>query len=141
MLNHPVFKGIIAEEPLPISNAELLESGVQAVWVEADCETAIRKEKCYIAGVNFWFQNIFWTPTPNVPLSKTRCLEYASFNYKTPRHLDPIHIAVTSMDEVQALKASAGNWRRISPEEPVHSLIFHLERIIQEGDADIAFVK
>ena len=36
VLNHPVFKGIIAEEPLPIR--ELLESGVQAVWVEADCE-------------------------------------------------------------------------------------------------------
>ena len=99
VLSHPVFKGIIADDPLPITDSEILESGVQAVWSETEAVTAVSREKCYIAGFNFWCQNIFWTPTPNVPLSKARCLEYADFTYKKPRHLDPIHIAVESVED------------------------------------------
>ncbi|CAE7194047.1 unnamed protein product [Symbiodinium microadriaticum] len=118
VLSHPVFKGIIAEEPLPITDSEILESGVQAVWSETEAVTAVRREKCYNA----------------------RCLEYADFSYKKPRHLDPVHIDVESVEEVKALKGTAGNWKRISPEEPVHSLIFHLERLILQKDGDAASI-
>ena len=51
VLSHPVFKGIIAEEPLPITDSEILESGVQAVWSETEAVTAVRREKCYNAGI------------------------------------------------------------------------------------------
>ena len=65
MLSHPVFEGTIAEDPLPITESEALESGVQALWSETECEIVICMEKCYIAGAKFWFQkfqNIFATP-------------------------------------------------------------------------------
>eukprot|EP00439_Symbiodinium_sp_Y106_P042152 s1581_g5.t1 len=65
VLSHPVFEGTIAEDPLPITESEALESGVQALWSETECEIVICMEKCYIAGAKFWFQkfqNIFATP-------------------------------------------------------------------------------
>ncbi|CAE7790570.1 unnamed protein product [Symbiodinium sp. CCMP2592] len=137
ILKHPIFRNMISEAPMKISDAVAAhECGVQSVFDAADCSTALKAQGVYRAAVNMFWVDMMLSATPNVPLNLSRTKSFSDqFFRKGPAHLrNPIVIAVAGADaEVDRMK---GSWQMISPEEMVHSVMLFVAGRINEGAED-----
>jgi hypothetical protein len=131
ILGHVIFRNMICQDPLPITEDLNTTSGVQSVFDASQCKVALMREKKYICSGNFWWQNMLASATPGVPLRKERVVELGRYMF----HIDPesgvnplphmlgmITVLVESPD-VDIL-AHKGALMRVSPEELVHAAIF-----------------
>jgi hypothetical protein len=130
--SHPVFHDIMNRSPLPITDDFSKSSGVQSVFDPVQCKIALGRERKYICSANFWWQNLVWSPTPNVPLQTSRVLELGKHLFHIangdrtedvplPHLPGQITIALTSADvDVFSMK---GSLKRVSPDEIVHGAV------------------
>jgi hypothetical protein len=130
ILNHDVFQDIGTLDPLPITANLEKTSGVQSIFDPIQCKMALARESKYICSANFWWQDLFRSATPDVPLRKDRVLELgrhlfhigAGDKLKRLPHLPgQITIVVASPDaDVLGCK---GGLVRVSPDEIVHGAV------------------
>lgn len=104
----------------------------QAVFKHADFQVAIQREGVYVAGTNFWHMSLLQGLSNGVPLDQKRVEQLGDFLFqKGPRHLPEQTVAVASPED--DLEGTKGSWKRISPEEVAHSLVFHLGKRLKSG--------
>ena len=111
VLAHPLFHGIVALDPLPISSDS--ESGSVPPFEPEDYKKAIKARGEYTAGVNGFWQDYLWTPTPGVPVRRKALATLTETTFKTPASLT-LHFAVESED-FNPLNHK-GALQRVSPE-------------------------
>ena len=105
---------------------------IQAVFDYSNFQIAIEREGTYIAGTNFWHSSLTPSFSTGVPLDKKRVEQLGEFLFqKGPRHLPEQTIAVAS--KTDDLESCKGSWKRISPEEVAHSLVFFLGNRLKNG--------
>ena len=134
ILNHKVFKNIATEHPLEIKkgNAPKHGGGIAATFKYAHFKAALDDVGTYEATGNFWWQNPVSTLNPNIPINRKSVLSLADHHFSTPARI-PIPLAVGFMHTNDNPLATAGEWKRITPEEMVHAFIFGVARSIDEG--------
>ena len=97
---------------------------------------ALSKEGLYRCAGNFFWLDMFTSPTPGVPLSEARVLELGAAVFENgPKHVGwSFHVAVESADlDVLGRK---GSLFRISPEEAAHALLFTIANAIAQPAPD-----
>ena len=105
---------------------------MQAVFSETDFKIAISRDGEYIASANLWWQSVHPSFSSNVPLDVARVEELGEFLFaKGPRYL-PTMVEVMVTDENEALMTRKGSWRRISPEEVIHAVLFKCAQRIKD---------
>ena len=97
---------------------------------------ALSREHVYRCAGNFFWLDMFTSPTPGVPLSEARVLELGTTVFENgPKHVGwSFHIAADSA-ELDVL-GRKGSLFRISPEEAAHALLFTIANAITAGAAD-----
>ena len=85
ILGHVIFRNMICQDPLPITEDLNTTSGVQSVFDASQCKVALMREKKYICSGNFWWQSMLASATPGVPLRKERVVELGRYMF----HIDP----------------------------------------------------
>ena len=96
--NHPLFRNIESELPLQIT-ANKTESGVQTPFDGEECKHALRAQsKMYTCGVNLFWINFLWSPTPGVPLRCSAIETLSNSKFAEPCILESVHVAVLDKD-------------------------------------------
>ena len=136
--NHPLFRNIESELPLKIT-ANKTESGVQTPFDSEECKHALRAQsKMYTCGVNLFWINFLWSPTPGVPLRCSSIETLSNSKFAEPCVLDAVHVAVLDKDFDPLVHK--GSLQRVSPEEITAAIIFTIARDIR-GDAPDSILK
>ncbi len=100
----------------------------------------MKTAKQYIAAGCFSWLNVSMVLNPAVPvnLGGIEALR-ANFRQAGPKHLDSgmmIEVAVPAGATWAQMTATMGEWRFVSPEEPVHAMVLALHDSIHRGDSE-----
>ena len=132
--NHPLFRNIESELPLQIT-ANKTESGVQTPFDSEACKHALRAQsKMYTCGVNLFWINFLWSPTPGVPLRCSAIETLSNSKFAEPCILESVHVAVLDKDFDPLVHK--GSLQRVSPEEITAAMILAIARDIQADAPD-----
>ena len=94
---HQFFKQIEKELPLKITDTS--DSGVQSPFDAAACRTALHtRSESYTCGVNLFWINLLWSPTPGVPLRCSASESMSATRFAQPCVMDVLHVAVPDKD-------------------------------------------
>ncbi len=134
---HPTFKDLHKKPPLAIVAKEI--TGVQAPFSATEAETALQQKGLYRCAGNLFWQNMFNSPTPQVPLRMERVKAWKEFKFgkpPRPQHLDHmLHFAVHSPQF--DVDNPCGPYHRVSPEELSHAVVLAMaESILQARESD-----
>jgi hypothetical protein len=110
-------------------NVHLLE----AAFDDAECTVALKREKMYRAGCNFFWLNMFRSLMPGVPLSMERIMEIVVEYFATPV---PFKGMVTVEGRADANLPRTSNLLILSPEEFCHAYLLAIDAAISRGDSD-----
>jgi hypothetical protein len=133
IMAHRVFKDILTALPNPIQTEDSGECGAQAAFDDAQCSTALTREKLYRSGCNFFWLNHLRSLMPGVPLSIDRTMEIVAKYWQSPTPFK-------GMVAVEA-RADGGLPRThdlliLSPEEITHSYLLAIDGSIARGDSE-----
>jgi hypothetical protein len=133
ILAHRVFKNILTTPPNPIQNEEGGECGMQAVFDNEQCTTALMRENIYRAGCNFFWLNLHRSVMPGVPLSIHRIREVVDKYWQSPKSFNGIVTVEAQADQVLP---RMHNLLILSPEELSHIYLLAIDLSISRGDSD-----
>ncbi|CAK0828643.1 unnamed protein product [Prorocentrum cordatum] len=123
-----VFDGIQGKHPLSIE-----AGGTMDPITQSSVSLAMNTEKGVVSGVgNLFWQNIRWRPSPNVPINETGITDIKLHSFKTPPAKLNFNVHVAFAKEME-LSGSLGNLHRVSPEEPVHALLWGISDAIDRN--------
>jgi hypothetical protein len=132
--DHYVFNAIQSELPLGITaNAD--ESGNQHPFdLEAYRKALATSSATYTAGINLFWVDIQWSPTPGVPLRISAIEQMSNTTFKTPCPINDVHIAVPGPDFDPL--THKGALLRVSPEEVTGAIVLAIARDITNNEDD-----
>ena len=135
VLNHDVFKSILESAPLSIA-----QGAHQAPCEGHDFEEAM-KTGTYSCSGNFFWQDLVWLANHRVPVSLRQIKQFQQFSFPAmnPPDTVPFTVTVCTSTEKPGCK-SWGKFQRISPEEPVHAMLFSLEEAVLQAPGDDALM-
>ena len=129
---HPLFQDI--ENALPLKIIDKAESGVQAPVDAAACQHALNTStQSYTCGVNLFWLDLLWSPTPGVPLRGSAIEAMTATTFQEPA-MCTVHVAVP--DKSWNPLEHKGALLRVSPEEITGAIIFAIERDIRDEKPD-----
>ena len=130
---HQFFKQIDKELPLKITDAS--DSGVQSPFDAAACRKDLQTQSAsYTCGVNLFWINLLWSPTPGVPLRCSAIESMSATRFAKPCIMDVLHVAVPDKD-YNPLEHK-GALLRVSPEEITAAVLLAIARDIEDGVPD-----
>ena len=117
--------------------------GTQAAFDADGAKTALstpaRQYKC---GGNLFFHNVLHSPNYKTPINAGQLAEIKKFWFsdtQNARFPFELVVAVTpeEAETAEALKSALGRLERLSPEEPVHALVFAVQEAITRDDPNV----
>ena len=138
MLEHPMFKDVVDQEPYNMSNG-----GAQAPFKQADMNAVLNKAGAglfYKCGLHFMWQSFTWMTNHRVPINRGQIKELQRFALEPlnpPRHL-PFETVIALDSATQCVMSAKGALQRLSPPEPAFAVIFSIrDSLIQEAGDDV----
>lgn len=128
---HDVFHGIVAADPLMIC-AQSDSSGTQAPFNLQDFRQAMQSRGEYTCGINSFWQDFLWTPTPGVPIRRNALVRLMGTLFKTPTPVT-LHFAVDN-DDYNPLEHK-GALQRVSPEEVTSAQLLAMARDVRNQES------
>ncbi len=131
VLQDDAFQDIVSANPLPIS-AEADSSGTQSPFNLSDFKQAMKSRGEYTCGVNSFWQNFLWTPTPGVPIRRNALSSLMATVFKTPTPVH-LHFAVDSAEYTPL--DQKGGLLRVSPEEVTSAQLLAMARDVRNQES------
>ena len=132
--DHHVFAGIQTELPLGITGSHD-DCGTQHPFDLPSYKKAMSHTSSYTAGMNVFWTNLQWSPTPGVPLRVSAIEQMTKTMFKEPAPINEVHIAVTGPDFNPLMHKGA--LLRVSPEEITSAFVLAIARDIKNSEVDV----
>ena len=118
------FPGLNKEKPLALTTDQgPSQTGVQEPYDLAKGKHALATHGVYRCSMSLFSLNVLGTPTPGIPMSRTRVLDMAAFYYPEGKASYMTGRMVEVYVDRNALSDTPENLQMISPEEIVHSML------------------
>ncbi len=138
ILNNPLLENIQEEEALGVETGD---KGFMFKFDAEHCKRALETTGQYSCSANMWWMDIRWTCTPGVPINTGSVTELQEHLFSVPPSRFPTAVVIGVLDAgVDLCTSSKGRFRRLSPEEPLHALLFGVSKAVKRG-ADVDELK
>ncbi len=137
---HPLFEGIMDQDPLPILNVDNVEDssdqGVQQPYDADDYTNAMVRTGTYRCAGNLAWIAMGWRPDPGVPVIASKLEQLSDFHFHEPTVRFPVQMVIAVPNADFDPLEHRGGLKCVTQCEYAHALILKIASEIESGKSE-----